>query len=80
MDDKKPAPTRTSNGFDQDEGVKHPQFLPVVAALAETFVPALPDKASDAERQGLRDFAQLQAFGGSQQPAQVEKVKHQVLA
>ena len=74
MGDTKSAPTRTSNGLGQDQGLKHPQYLSVIAALAETFVPGLPDKATDAERQGLRDFAQLQAFGGGQQPAQVEKV------
>ena len=68
------APTRTSNGFHQDQRIQHPQYLPVVAALAETFVPALPDKAADAEKQGLHDLAQLQAFGGSSQSAQVDKV------
>lgn len=71
---KTPAPTRTSNGFHQDQRIKHPQYIPVVAALAETFVPALPDKAADAEKQGLHDLAQLQAFGGSSQSAQVDKV------
>lgn len=73
-DGQSAAPTRTSNGFNQDQGVKHVQYLPVVGALAETILPALPDKAADAEKQGLHDFAQLQAFGGSSQTAQVEKV------
>lgn len=58
--------------------MKHVQYLPVVAALAETILPALPDKAAEAEKQGLHDFAQLQAFGGSSQTAQVEKILNRI--
>lgn len=54
--------------------VKHAQYLPIVAALAESFLPASPDRATAAEHQNLHDLAQLQAYGGSQQSAQVEKV------
>lgn len=54
--------------------LKRTRYLPVISALAETFLPALPEKALAAEKQGQHDFAQLQAYGGGQQPAQVEKV------
>ena len=75
-----PHPDRRSSGCavmaasDPGYTLKRTKYLPVISALAETFLPASPDKAFAAEKQGQHDFAQLQAYGGGQQPAQVEKV------
>ena len=67
--------TSSDRPYPANVKVKHSQYLSIVAALAETFLPAFPDEAAAAEQHGLRDFAQLQAYGGGQQPTQVEKVR-----
>jgi hypothetical protein len=50
------------------------ELLPVIGALAETLLPAEPDRAAAAKNQGDTDLANFHNISGKQQSGQMQEV------
>jgi len=50
------------------------ELLPVIEALAETLLPAEPDRAAAAKNKGNTDLAKFYSISGKQQSGQMQEV------